>query len=184
MRHAVPTGQWITEAAGRWWFDSGSVAIDFTYSGVDQSLEKWLSIRFPEVTGVATDRDLMDALALQGSLGRLVVAASRNEGGAAEDIDILNLFAATPDIPPSLDGGTRRAGRSGARVGQALSAIARGSIQLFAPENRDRIRQCSAATCEFVFYDESRSNNRRWCSMQRCGNRAKVRAHRERVATR
>ncbi|MEQ1734865.1 MAG: CGNR zinc finger domain-containing protein, partial [Rhodoglobus sp.] len=26
-----------------------------------------------------------------------------------------------------------------------------------------------------------RSNNRRWCSMQRCGNRAKVRAHRAKL---
>jgi predicted RNA-binding Zn ribbon-like protein len=33
-----------------------------------------------------------------------------------------------------------------------------------------------------VFFDESRSNNRRWCSMQRCGNRSKVRAHRERAS--
>jgi predicted RNA-binding Zn ribbon-like protein len=35
-----------------------------------------------------------------------------------------------------------------------------------------------------VFHDESRTNNRRWCSMERCGNRAKVRAHRERAAMR
>jgi predicted RNA-binding Zn ribbon-like protein len=33
-----------------------------------------------------------------------------------------------------------------------------------------------------VFRDESRTANRRWCSMQRCGNRAKVRAHRARQA--
>jgi predicted RNA-binding Zn ribbon-like protein len=35
-----------------------------------------------------------------------------------------------------------------------------------------------------VFYDESRAGSRRWCSMQRCGNRAKVRAHRQRAAAR
>ncbi|WIB37118.1 CGNR zinc finger domain-containing protein [Curtobacterium sp. MCJR17_043] len=33
-----------------------------------------------------------------------------------------------------------------------------------------------------MFYDSSRGGTRRWCSMQRCGNRAKVRAHRARRA--
>jgi predicted RNA-binding Zn ribbon-like protein len=91
---------------------------------------------------------------------------------------MVNLFAATPDIPPSLAGGSRRAGRSTARVSQALSAMARESVELFDVSERGRIRECAADDCQLVFYDESRSNNRRWCSMQRCGNRAKVRAHR------
>ena len=46
----------------------------------------------------------------------------------------------------------------------------------------ERVRECAADDCAIVFYDESRSNNRRWCSMQRCGNRAKVRAHRARTS--
>jgi predicted RNA-binding Zn ribbon-like protein len=33
-----------------------------------------------------------------------------------------------------------------------------------------------------IYRDESRTGTRRWCSMQRCGNRAKVRAHRARRA--
>jgi predicted RNA-binding Zn ribbon-like protein len=45
-------------------------------------------------------------------------------------------------------------------------------------QERERIRECAAADCGLVFYDESRSNNRRWCSMQRCGNREKARTHR------
>ena len=98
---------------------------------------------------------------------------------SADDVDILNLFAATPDIPPVLPGGRRQAGRSGARVGQALSSMAREAVELFSSEERERIRECAASDCSIVFYDESRSNNRRWCSMQRCGNRAKVRKHRE-----
>jgi predicted RNA-binding Zn ribbon-like protein len=97
------------------------------------------------------------------------------------DVDVINLFAATPDIPPALDGGTRQAGRTRARVGQALSAIARESIELLAPANAERVRECAADDCDLIFFDESRSNNRRWCSMQRCGNRAKVRAHRARA---
>ena len=34
-----------------------------------------------------------------------------------------------------------------------------------------------------LFHDVSRSGARRWCSMQRCGNRHKVRQHRARAGT-
>ncbi|HSG18327.1 MAG TPA: CGNR zinc finger domain-containing protein, partial [Anaerolineae bacterium] len=32
----------------------------------------------------------------------------------------------------------------------------------------------------YLFIDTSRNRSRRWCSMESCGNRAKVRQHRER----
>jgi predicted RNA-binding Zn ribbon-like protein len=201
MRRSVPTGQWITsidapadsgQTAARWWFDSGSVALDFAYAGgfgdgpdalvTPEQLADWIRQRFPEVDAEATDRDLADSRALQSAIATMASAASAGEMPAAEDVDVINLFAATPDIPPALSGGSRQAGRSRARLGQSLSAMAREATELFAAENAERIRECAAGDCELVFYDESRSNNRRWCSMQRCGNRAKVRAHRERFA--
>lgn len=176
-----------------WWFDSGALAIDFAYTGglgrrpeweqwhSPDDFGAWLAGRFPEVQAEAGERDLQDAKTLRDAIARAVMAGSRDEAPAAEDVDVINLFAATPDIPPSLGGGTRQAGRTTARVGQALSLMAREAVELFAPEERERIRECAADDCEIVFYDESRSNNRRWCSMQRCGNRAKVRAHRAKV---
>ena len=193
-----PQGQWFTGSDGHtWWFDSGSLAIDFAYTGGfgkkpeweqlhrPDDLAAWLTGRFAEVDGTVAARDLVDAKSLRDAIARSVVAASRDAGPAAEDVDVINLFAATPDIPPSLGGGTRQAGRSRARVGQALSEMAREAVSLFAPDERDRIRECSADDCSIVFYDESRSNIRRWCYMHRCGNRAKLRKHRtkEKVAT-
>jgi predicted RNA-binding Zn ribbon-like protein len=191
MSQSVATGQWIRRDGQNWWFDAGSVAIDFAYAGGfgdgpeslrdSEALGAWLSERFAGLEGEATDRDLGDAHALQQALARLVTAVGADGSEAAEDIDVVNLFAATPDIPPTLAGGSRQAGRSHARIGQALSAITREAIDIFSGENRERIRPCAADDCDLIFYDESRSNNRRWCSMQRCGNRAKVRAHRERA---
>jgi predicted RNA-binding Zn ribbon-like protein len=195
------TGQWFTALDGHpWFFDSGSTALDFAYTGAmgyelpwfssdwedlhsPDDLAAWIAGRFPTVAPTATDRDLVDALALRGAIARVATASSRGGAGAAADVDIINLFAATPDIPPALAGGTRQAGRSTARLGQALSELAREAVALFAPDAIDRIRECSADDCELVYLDESRSRNRRWCSMQRCGNRAKVRAHRSRTRT-
>ena len=190
MQSTKTTGQWFRSGDGhQWWFDSGAVSLDFAYSGAmgenpewetlhtADDLAAWLEGRFAGVTP-ATERDLKDALALRTAIAHSAMAASRDQPPAPGDVDIINLFAATPDIPPALDGGSRQAGRSTARAGQALSAMAREAVELFAPQQRERIRLCAADDCGLVFYDESRSNNRRWCSMKRCGNRAKVRTHR------
>ncbi|GAB3121931.1 CGNR zinc finger domain-containing protein [Glaciibacter psychrotolerans] len=189
------TGQWFDSGDGqRWWFDSGSIALDFAYSGVvgtsgsretfhtSDDLAMWLNERFSP--GVQTqERDLIDALALREAIARLAVAAAGDHEADGQDIDIVNLFAATPDIPPALSGGSRQAGRTSPRAGQALSTLARTAVDLFGPGTAGRIRFCSADDCAILYLDSSRSANRRWCSMQRCGNRAKVRAFRERTTS-
>ena len=104
---------------------------------------------------------------------------------APDDVDTLNLFAATPDVPPVLAGGRRQAGAGSIRVGQALSSLARDAVAMIPAEavGTERLRRCDADDCRMVFHDESRTGSRRWCSMARCGNRAKVRAFRERAAS-
>ncbi|MGO4592859.1 CGNR zinc finger domain-containing protein [Leifsonia sp. 2TAF2] len=191
------TGQWIEPGDGqRWWFDSGALALDFAYTGgLDEpdvaewhsvrdaaALNAWLVERFPEVAPSAGAREFQDADALRSAIGRLARQASLGETLSPDDVDVVNLFAATPDIPPVLAGGGRQAGRTKARPHQALGTIARDAVRLFGPDVDGRIRECSAEDCRLVYLDTSRSGTRRWCSMQRCGNRAKVRAHRARAA--
>ena len=188
---SIPVGQWFTDDSGRWWFDSGSLALDFAYTGAirvavapesmhsPDDLTGWMRERFPMPVGVARSRDLFDAVSLRDAIGRLALAAGRGEELRAADIDLVNLYAATPDIPPTLGGGSRQAGRSVQTVGQALSTIARDAVDCFGPANDGRVRIC-AGGCGIVYLDTSRAASRRWCSMQRCGNRAKVRAHRAR----
>jgi predicted RNA-binding Zn ribbon-like protein len=54
----------------------------------------------------------------------------------------------------------------------ALSLLERGSFE--------RVKQCPADDCGWLFLDHSRNNSRRWCEMATCGNRTKGRRHRER----
>lgn len=199
---SIPVGQWLVSPEGtRWWFDSGSFALDFATTatisgdpaatssasgqGTDRlhspdDLTTWLRERFPVTVGAARTRDLFDAVSLRDAIGRMAVGASLGEAPAPADIDVVNLYAATPDVPPSIIGGRRQAGRSVHTVPQALSTIARDAVDLFSPANAGRIRVCSGDDCGMVYLDTSRAASRRWCSMQRCGNRAKVRAHRAR----
>jgi predicted RNA-binding Zn ribbon-like protein len=187
----VATGQWFEPPnETRWWFDSGSLALDFAYTGAlagnaemlhsPADLGHWLAARFPRVDTEVSERELSDALGFRAAIAQLAAASVGQEDLPASEVDVINLFAALADLPPVLQGGTRQAGASRARPTQALSAIARDAVTTFGPDLRGSIRECSAEDCSLLYLDTSRSGNRRWCSMQRCGNRAKVRAHRAR----
>lgn len=184
----MSAGQWLIAPEGvSWFFDAGAPSLDFAAAPEPvhaRDLGEWLAARFERLDPAdTTERDLVDALALRFAINRLATASADGEPLDPDDIDTINLFAATPDVPPALVGGRRQAGAGRLRTGQALSSLARDAIAMLSLEP-ERIRRCDADDCRRVFRDESRTANRRWCSMQRCGNRAKVRAHRARVAAR
>jgi predicted RNA-binding Zn ribbon-like protein len=43
-----------------------------------------------------------------------------------------------------------------------------------------RLKTCPGEHCGWVFYDHSRNNSGRWCSMAVCGGRTKARTHYQR----
>ena len=55
-----------------------------------------------------------------------------------------------------------------------LAAVARSAAEILAEGTAARLRLCSNPSCGLFFYDTSRTKQRRWCSMARCGNRHKV----------
>jgi hypothetical protein len=73
-----------------------------------------------------------------------------------------------------------RSSASGVRgaVGRLLAIAFRSSMG----DDWRRLRECGSPTCTAVFYDRSKNRSGRWCSMQTCGNRDKVRRFRERRA--
>ena len=56
-----------------------------------------------------------------------------------------------------------------------FAPLAHSAATLFANVDRNRVRKCDQ--CVLHFHDISRKGNRRWCSMQLCGNRLKVAAY-------
>ena len=58
-----------------------------------------------------------------------------------------------------------------------LQPIALSAARIVTEANPTRIRQCAAENCMYWFLDTSKSGRRRWCSMSRCGNRAKAAKH-------
>jgi predicted RNA-binding Zn ribbon-like protein len=66
------------------------------------------------------------------------------------------------------------------RIDDVLLPFAESAAELLDRGNYARIRPCENPACSLWFYDRSKTNRRRWCSMSLCGNRAKVAAYRAR----
>jgi CGNR zinc finger len=64
-------------------------------------------------------------------------------------------------------------------VRAALSAVAEDAIEAFSGERR-QLTRCDDPQCSALLLSRSRGPRRRWCSMETCGNRAKVAAYRAR----
>jgi len=59
-------------------------------------------------------------------------------------------------------------------------ALAEAGADLLASGRLDRVRACAGDRCGDLFYDTSKSGRRRWCNMNKCGNRTKVGRYRRR----
>jgi predicted RNA-binding Zn ribbon-like protein len=63
-----------------------------------------------------------------------------------------------------------------------LRPIVLSAAELMTGVRASKVRQCQDDNgCGWLFVDESRAQNRRWCSMGDCGNRAKAHRHYERT---
>jgi predicted RNA-binding Zn ribbon-like protein len=71
-------------------------------------------------------------------------------------------------------------GASGSPLQRVWGEITRSAVSLLTSDRLDRVRQCAGDRCTWLFLDTSRNGLRRWCDMQACGNRAKVRRFRQR----
>jgi predicted RNA-binding Zn ribbon-like protein len=103
---------------------------------------------------------------------------------AAEDVELVNRVAAGPDLAPQLGsapgGGT--VGWGGHHpVDAALATLARDAVDLLNGPRTGRIKECEHADCSLLFFDDSQSGRRRWCSMDRCGNLVKIAGYRRRA---
>lgn len=189
----------------RWIFDPGALCLEFLVTGGPGPLARWETLNRPDDlrTWLAASRLHLDpaqvhvtaeALAsarrVRDALWRLVRDAAHGTAReAVEDAELtptpadlaeLNAAAARPPLIPRIAADGIRDWQLPADAEQVVSTVARDAIDLLTGPYADRIRECDAHNCQLVFVDTSRPGRRRWCSMERCGNRHKLRAHRAR----
>ncbi len=175
-------------------FRTGRPCLDLAHTGGDgpyavfellhlpADVSTWLGVILQLDDIQARPADVDSARALRRAVwnGAHRVVTGRPPAGL--DRAVINHAAATiPPVPVlEVDGGSQL--RRPVTASQALSVLARDAIDLFGGPLAGRIRVCAATDCGLLFVDQSRPGRRRWCSMQRCGTRAKVRTHRRRQA--
>jgi predicted RNA-binding Zn ribbon-like protein len=183
---------------GSFWFDAGAVCLDFAHTGGEGQYSVFETLREPAdlaawlaqpplaavVTVPMTVRNLTAAKKLRQAIWDAAHARAADRHLPAGAIATINETAAAPPLVPELatDGITARWAPP-VRVAQVLSTLARETIDLLSGPLSGRIRECASDTCPLVFVDSSRPGARRWCSMERCGNRHKLRARRARGVT-
>jgi predicted RNA-binding Zn ribbon-like protein len=125
-------------------------------------------------------RDLDLVLAVHQALHRWV---ELGPGGSRrrEDAEVVNAAVHATGLEPRFEGGGTP--RLEPRATGVLGALGRILAIAFLAEidgSWHRLKVCDDETCVSVFYDRSKNRSGRWCSMQECGNRNKVRAWRAR----
>ncbi|WP_250562943.1 CGNR zinc finger domain-containing protein [Sphaerisporangium fuscum] len=195
---ANATGRMLHDPkGGSFWFDAGAVCLDFAHTGGEgpyavfetlhepADLAEWLAQ--PPITAVmtvpVTARELTAAKALRQAIWDAAHARAAHRPLPAEAIETINRSAAAAPLVPELAAdGTTAGWAPPVRATQALSTLAREMIELLSGPLSGRIRECASDDCPLVFVDTSRPGARRWCAMERCGNRHKLRALRARRA--
>ncbi|WP_219508570.1 CGNR zinc finger domain-containing protein [Nonomuraea ceibae] len=183
---------------GSFWFDAGAVCLDFAHTGGEgpyavfeslhepADLAEWLA--HPPIAAVMTApltvHELTSAKALRQAIWDAAHARAAHRPLPAEAIETINRAAAAAPLVPELAAdGTTAGWAPPVRAAQALSTLAREMIELLSGPLSGRIRECASDNCPLVFVDTSRPGARRWCAMERCGNRHKLRARRARQAS-
>lgn len=183
---------------GSFWFDGGAVCLDFAHTGGEGAYEVFESLHEPAdlgewlaqpplavvLTVPASAGELTSAKALRQAIWEAAHARAARHPLPSDAVATINRAAAAAPLQPKLAAdGTTVEWSQPVHVTQALSSLAREMIELLSGPLAERIRECASDNCPLVFVDSSRPNARRWCAMERCGNRHKLRALRARRAT-
>jgi predicted RNA-binding Zn ribbon-like protein len=131
----------------------------------------------------ASDRALARIRRVREALREIVTASVEGRPATERAIDVVNrvMLARQRFILVCGPGGALDHRHEGDAIDDVLARLAeRIARQVISPD-AGRLRICASHTCDWVFYDSSRTGRRRWCDMNTCGNRAKAARHRARA---
>ncbi|MCK1819143.1 CGNR zinc finger domain-containing protein [Streptomyces sp. XM83C] len=94
---------------------------------------------------------------------------------------LAGLLAAAP-LVVTVDPADGSAALAPADEGPLLSRVAAAVAEAVVAGTWMRLKACEADTCHWAYYDRSPAGRSRWCSMQVCGARAKMRRYRAKGA--
>jgi predicted RNA-binding Zn ribbon-like protein len=145
------------------------------------SFAAWAKRAGWEIEGVDAG-DLTGFRSLRERLRNLFGAAIDGLPMAEADIDALDGAMTDAFSALRLIRGADRplSWRDAARpIDRLRHAIARDAVDLLTAAEPARLKRCAGEYCGWLFYDGSKNGTRRWCVMEDCGTRDKVRRFRQ-----
>ncbi len=134
--------------------------------------------------GIDDDHALTRVRTVRAALRDVAHAVSHGRPAEPESLAEVNRAIASRErieLVRAPDGVSVGHSHVGDPLDDALARLADPLVREIQAGRGDRIRVCANDTCRWVFFDESRGGQRRWCDMASCGNRAKAARHRARV---
>lgn len=132
---------------------------------------------------VVTGRDLARIHAVRLALrdvASTVVQRRAPDPGSLKTVNEALHARQVIELVPAPDGVSVDHRHVGDPIDDALARLADPLVTELTSGHPERIKICDSDTCEWIFYDASRTSRRRWCDMSTCGNRAKAARHRAR----
>ncbi|MGW8064557.1 CGNR zinc finger domain-containing protein [Streptomyces ziwulingensis] len=129
--------------------------------------------------GLAED-ELPGARELRESLRAVLLAHAGHPPHRA--VTPLGELLATAPLVVTVDTADGAAALAPARDGSLTSRVAAAVAEALVAGTWQRLKACEAADCHWAYYDRSPAGRGRWCSMQVCGARAKMRRYRAKGA--
>jgi predicted RNA-binding Zn ribbon-like protein len=176
---------------GRHSFHRGSLALDFvgTVGRRDSapeerlptvsSLEDWLcEAHLLERSSRLTRKQLDIAIDTREAAAAVLGAVADGRPLPVQQVRRLNAAAAALP-PPQLNAKTGRRAAGKSEFTAAIARVASDAIAV-ASDYRERLVRCNLEECRGLLLSAAAGERRRWCTMDRCGNLAKVRAYRRR----
>ncbi len=138
-------------------------------------LREWLVVQDLVPAGARVDEaDLRTAVTVREGLRNVLLGHAGHEPDPRA-LGALNAVLA--DLPVRLDFGShdhRLVSTRGDALAQALGQLLDAVRQASQDGTWVRLKVCARDTCRWAFYDASRNQVRRWCSMAGCGNHVKM----------
>lgn len=152
--------------------------------GDPEALEKWLVDQCLLAPGQpVSTADVANAHAVREAIRTLLLAHNEVEVDEAAALAVLDEAADRAQLCIRFSGGYSHCEPSADGVDGAIGRLLGDVSDLMADGRWGRMKACRADDCRWAFFDGAKNRSRAWCSMESCGNRAKVSAYRERQAS-
>ena len=181
-------------------FIAGNIGLDFCNTEVvvkgatvnlldtNEDLILWAQESgFPLTEKGMSAGDIDEALRLRQALKNVILAKLEETTPLKKDLTLINQYLSSAPEQQQL-----QFGKEGfvldkkiklPTTSELFTQITQSVVTLLLGEQKYAVKKCANPQCILHFVDKSRTQQRKWCSMEACGNRLKVSAHHKRSKT-